>query len=75
MAQIHPIKRALAALFGAIIFMVIVPVGYYLAFEKVPLGSFQGIILLVAIGFAVGALLGALLPRLFGFVFESFLGV
>jgi hypothetical protein len=69
------VLRILAAGFGAVLFGIIVPVVYLLVFEGVPFGSLNGFLLLVGAGLAVGACLGALFPRVFGFIFEMFMDV
>ena len=66
------LKRVLAALFGAILFAIIVPLAYFLTFKQLPLPGLTGIALLAGIGVVVGAILGALFPRVFGLVFELF---
>ena len=68
-------KRALAALFGAILFSIIVPITYFLVFEQFPIDFFKGIALLAGVGAMVGAILGVLFPRVFGFIFEVFFDV
>lgn len=68
------LTRVLAALFGAILFSIIVPLAYYFAFRQFPLDGFTGIALLAASGLVSGAILGAMFPRFFGFVFIFFLG-
>lgn len=66
-------KRILSAIFGAILFAVLVPLGYFLTFDGFPLDGFlSSIILLGSIGFVIGAILGALFPKVFGFIFEMF---
>jgi hypothetical protein len=65
-------KRVLAALFGAILFSIIIPIAYLLVFHQFPLDGFRGIALLAGIGVTLGAILGALLPGVFGIVFEMF---
>jgi hypothetical protein len=65
--------RILAILFGAILFSVIVPVVYYLSFNQFLFDSFTGIALLVGIGFISGGILGAIFPRVFGYIFTFFL--
>ncbi len=70
------IKRILAAIFGAVLFAILVPGGWYLAFDGVPFDNpIKGILVLVGSGLAIGALLGALFPKVFGFIFEMFLDV
>jgi hypothetical protein len=68
-------KRVLAALFGSILFSIIVPIAYFFAFDQPPLDGLKGIALLAGVGVTVGAILGALFPRVFGFVFEVFFDV
>ena len=67
------VKRVLAAIFGAILFGIIVPIAYFFAFHRFPFDIFTGIALVAGAGAVLGAILGALFPRVFGFVFESFL--
>jgi hypothetical protein len=67
-------RRVLAACFGALLFGVLVPVAYAL-FAGWPEGGFTTLILLAAVGVVVGASLGALFPKVFGFVFEVFMDV
>jgi hypothetical protein len=68
------LTRLFAVLFGAILFSVIVPVAYYFAFNQFLFNSSTGIALLVGIGFISGGLLGAVFPRVFGFVLIIFFG-
>ena len=68
------LKRVFAALFGAILFSIIVPLAYYFAFRQFPLDGFTGIALLAGSGLVLGAILGAMFPRAFGFVFLFSLG-
>jgi hypothetical protein len=68
------VKRVFAAIFGAILFGIIVPIGYFLAFHQFPFDSLTGIALVAGIGAVLGAILGVIFPRVFGFIFESFLG-
>jgi hypothetical protein len=58
---------------GAILFSIILPIVYHLAFEQFPLEGLRGIALLAGIGAVVGAILGTLFPRVFGLVLELFL--
>ena len=65
------IKRLLAAGFGGVVFAIITPITYLLIFDRFPLeGVVSSIALLAGIGFAIGALLGARFPKVFGFLFE-----
>ena len=67
------VSRLLAALFGAVLFAIIVPVSYWLIFDGMPTESFlTGIATLIVAGLVIGAVLGVLFPRFFGFIFESF---
>ena len=67
------LKRTLAAIFGAILFAIIVPIGWFLIFDGFPLESaIKGILVLAGSGFGIGAILGALFPKVFGFIFEMF---
>jgi len=63
-------KRILAASFGALLFCVIVPIAYFVAFEGFPLNGLTGIAVLAGGGAVLGAIVGALFPRFFGFVFD-----
>lgn len=66
-------KKILSSIFGAFVFAVLLPLGYWLIFKELPLdGFFASIALLAAIGLVVGAILGAMFPRVFGFIFEMF---
>lgn len=68
------IKKVLAAVFGGILFAIIMPIAYWLIFSSMPLEGFlSGIILLVTCGFIFGGILGALFPKVFGFLFEVLL--
>lgn len=67
------IRRTLAALFGAILCSILVPIGYCIAFDEFPFDGLKGIAVLVGAGAVAGAVLGALFPRVFGFIFETFL--
>lgn len=66
-------NRFLAAMFGAVLFGVLAPILYVLL-VAVP-QSIMGFVWLAVAGVVVGAALGALLPRVFGFVFEIFMDV
>lgn len=66
------IKPTLAAIFGAIIFGILVPVGWLLTGSGFPFENFNGLLVLIGSGLAIGAILGALFPKVFGFVFELF---
>ena len=66
-------NRFLAAMFGAVLFGVLAPILYVLL-VAVP-QSIMGFVWLGVAGVVVGAALGALLPRVFGFVFEIFMDV
>jgi len=61
------IKRVLAALFGAVLLGILVPIASFLMFD-----GLGGIALLAGLGAVIGAILGALFPRVFGFVFGIF---
>ena len=67
------LTKALSMLFGAVLFSIITPVAYYLSFGQFPFKSFEGLAVLIGIGFISGAILGALFPRVFGYVFTFFL--
>ena len=66
-------NRILPAMFGAVLFGVLAPILYVLL-VAVP-QSIMGFVWLAVSGVVVGAALGALLPRVFGFVFEIFMDV
>lgn len=68
------IHRVLAAGFGAVLFGILVPLVYTLCIGW-PDSGFSKILLLAAAGLAVGAGLGALFPKVFGFVFEVFMEI
>jgi hypothetical protein len=55
-----------------VLFGIVVPVGYFFAFDGLPFEGVKGIAVLAGVGIAVGATLGALFPRVFGFIFEMF---
>lgn len=67
-------KRLLAAVFGAVLFLIISPIAYYFIFKEFPFGGLREIALVLGGGAAFGAILGAMFPRVFGFIFEAFLG-
>lgn len=65
------ITRILSAAFGGILFGIFTPIVYLLLIGEGPLDSFvNSLILLVAAGFALGAMLGAIFPKPFEFLFE-----
>jgi hypothetical protein len=67
------LSRVLAAIFGGVIFAIITPLSYWLIFKSVPTESFfTGLGILAGVGFVIGAILGALFPKVFGFIFELF---
>jgi len=67
------IARLSAALFGGVIFAIITPLSYWMIFKSVPTESFfTGLGILAGVGFVIGAILGALFPKVFGFIFELF---
>jgi len=66
------VKRFLLAIFGAFIFPIVVPIAYFFAFDKLPSDGCRGVALLAGVGAILGAFLGALFSRVFGFVVESF---
>lgn len=66
-------KRILAAIFGAVLFGALTPLLYVLLIG-VP-GTLMGFVWLAALGVVAGAILGALLPRVFGFFFEFLMDV
>lgn len=67
------IKRLLAGALGALIFAILTPIAWFLIFDAFPFGELKGAALLVGGGALFGAVLGALFPKVFGFVFELFL--
>lgn len=71
MPVLNKTKRVLAAGFGAVLIGIATPLLYVLL-AGVP-ASLMGFVWLAASGVAAGAVLGALFPRVFGFVFEAFL--
>lgn len=62
--------RVLAALFGALIFGLLVPILWPMWFA-VPFGNFTGVMILAGSGVILGAILGILFPKVFGFIFEA----
>jgi hypothetical protein len=68
------LERVLSMLFGAVLFSIIAPVVYHLSFGQFPFESLKGLAAVIGIGFIVGAILGAMFPRVFGFVVTFFLG-
>lgn len=68
-------KRILAAIFGAVLFGIVVPLAYFLLFDRFPIEGIKGVALLIGAGVTAGAILGALFPRVFGFVFETFFDI
>jgi hypothetical protein len=66
-------QRILAATFGALVFAVLCPLLYLLLMGVT--GSLMDFVWLAVLGVVAGAILGALLPRVFGFFFEMLLGV
>ncbi|MCH1499758.1 MAG: hypothetical protein L7U83_11900 [Akkermansiaceae bacterium] len=69
------IRRTLAALFGAFLFSIVAPIAYFFLFDAFPFGGFKGIAAISAVGAVFGAFIGALFPRVFGFIFEMFLDI
>jgi len=69
------IRRTLSALFGAFLFSIITPIAYFFLFDAFPLEDFKGIAAVSAAGTVFGAVIGALFPRVFGFIFEMFLDI
>ena len=67
------LKRILAAIFGGILFGILVPIGYSI-FLDVP-ESPAGLIGIFSLGAFSGLILGFLFPRVFGFIFEIFLDI
>ena len=67
------IKRIAAGAFGAVVLGISVPVLYILLIG-VP-ASLLGIVWIALIGVATGAVLGALFPKFFGFVFETMMDI
>ena len=64
------LKRVLAAAFGALLFGVLVPLVCALTMDGPD--ELMGFVWLAVAGVVVGAALGWMLPRVFGFVFEVF---
>ena len=69
------IRRTVAALFGAFLFSIITPIVYFFLFDSFPLEGFKGVAAVSAAGAVFGAVIGVLFPRVFGFIFEMFLGI
>jgi hypothetical protein len=67
------IRRTLSALFGAFLFSIITPIAYFLLFESFPLEGLKGLGAVSAAGATFGVVIGAIFPRVFGFIFEMFL--
>lgn len=67
------IMRILAAIFASVLFAFLIPIIYVLL-EGVP-QSLMSLVWLALAGVVSGAILGALLPRVFGFVFELFMDI
>jgi hypothetical protein len=67
------IRKFVAAIFGAVVFGILSPLGYFLAFDGFPIEGITGVAGLAGVGALVGAILGWLFPRFFTFVFEVFL--
>lgn len=66
-------KRVLAGIFGAVLFAVLVPLAYILAFAMP--NNLASLAWLFAGGAALGGLLGAMFPKVFGFFFEAIFGI
>lgn len=66
------LKRILAALFGAFLFALLVPLVGALQ-GWVPFDGLAGLLSLIVVGAVSGALAGYRWPTVFGFVFELFL--
>ena len=69
------IRRTLAALFGAFLFSIVTPIAYFFLFDAFSLEGFIGIVAVIAVGAVFGAIIGAMFPRVFGFIFEMFLDI
>ncbi len=67
------LKRILAAIFGGVLFGILVPIAYSI-FLDVP-ESPAGLIGIFSLGAFSGLILGFLFPRVFGFIFEIFLSI
>ena len=69
------IRRTLAALFGGFLFSIFTPIIYFFLFDAFPLDGFKGIAVVIVSGAALGAVIGAMFPRVFGFIFEMFIDI
>jgi hypothetical protein len=67
------LRRILAGFFGAILFAVLLPIGYFLIFDDFLIEGLTGVAFLAGLGAVVGAALGARFPRIFGFFIEIIL--
>jgi hypothetical protein len=67
------VGRIFAAIFGAVLFGILVPLAWPSIFGGYPFDSVNGILATIIGGVAFGALLGALFPKPFVFVLELFL--
>lgn len=67
------LKRVLAGAFGALVVGILAPILYVLL-VGMP-GSLMTFIWIAVIGVVAGAVLGAIFPKFFGFVFEMFMDV
>lgn len=59
-------------MFGALLFGIAFPVAYSVLASN-PTGGMGSLLWLIGSGVVVGAILGAMFPKVFGFVFEIFL--
>lgn len=67
------LKRTIIALFGGVVFAIILPVSWLLIFKSLPGESFTAWGLFIGACFVVGAILGTLFPKVFGFFLVLFL--
>lgn len=67
------IKRFLAAVFGGALIGVLFPISYVLLIG-IP-DTLMGLLWLASIGCLTGVIAGAILPKVFGFIFEVILDV
>ena len=67
--------RVLAGLFGAMIFALMFPLGYWVASDGESFQSLDALWWQVGIGAGIGFGLGLMFPRVFAFLFEAIIAV
>lgn len=67
------IRRVLAAIFGATLFGIALPIGYGLTYGNFPFEGSTGIAVVAGVGVILGGFLGLLFPRIFGWIVEFIL--